>query len=125
MDELPAFGIPDLDANIHSYVVLGTSNFDPQSFGIQSLSVVAVMCGNKLVFTPTPVAPGFFDINWRQFYGVWGDTNGAKSVGESSLALATACFGDGMTGDNGHEETDVLYLAFPGSKAKIGSKANW
>lgn len=60
MDELPAFGIPDLDANIHSYVVLGTNNFDPQSFGIQSLSVVAVMCGNKLVFTPTTLAPGFF-----------------------------------------------------------------
>lgn len=67
----------------------------------------------------------FFDINWRQFYGVWGDTNGEKSVGESSLALATACFGDSMSGDNGHEETDVLYLAFPGAKAKIGSKANW
>lgn len=59
MDELPAFGIPDLDANVHSYVVLGTNNFDPQSFGIQSLSVVAVVCGGKLVFTPpTHSLPG-------------------------------------------------------------------
>lgn len=57
MNELPAFGIPDLDANIHSYVVLGTDNFDPKSFGIQSLSVVAVVCGNKMVFIcPSPLA---------------------------------------------------------------------
>lgn len=54
MDELPAFGIPDLDANIHSYVVLGTDNFDPKSFGIQSLSVVAVVCGTKMVFIYPP-----------------------------------------------------------------------
>lgn len=53
MDQLPQYGIPDLDANIHSFVVLGTSNFDPQSVGIKSLSVVAVVCGGKLVFTPT------------------------------------------------------------------------
>lgn len=57
MNELPAFGIPDLDANIHSYVVLGTDNFDPKSFGIKSLSVVAVVCGNKMVFIcPSPLA---------------------------------------------------------------------
>jgi hypothetical protein len=47
-------------------------------------------------------------------------------VGEASLALATACFGTSMTGDNGHDELDVLYLAFPGSDAVPGaSGANW
>lgn len=49
-DEVSKFGIKDLDANIHGYVVLGTKNFDPQSFGIESLSVVAVVCNNQLVF---------------------------------------------------------------------------
>jgi chitosanase len=60
-----------------------------------------------------------------QFYGVWGDTNGDTSVGEASISLATACFGSGITGDNGHSETDVLYLAFKGAQANIGKKADW
>jgi hypothetical protein len=47
-------------------------------------------------------------------------------VGEASLALATACFGTSMTGNNGHDEPDVLYLAFPGAGAVPGaSGANW
>jgi hypothetical protein len=41
-------------------------------------------------------------------------------VGEASLALATACFGWDMNGDNGHEDDDVLYIAFPGSEAVPG-----
>lgn len=44
-----SFGIKDLDANLHSYVVLGTKNFDPQSVGVESLSVVAVVCNGQLV----------------------------------------------------------------------------
>lgn len=52
MDEVAKYGIKDLDANIHSYVVLGTKNFDPQSVGIESLSIVAVVCNNKLVYLP-------------------------------------------------------------------------
>lgn len=60
-----------------------------------------------------------------QFYGVWGDTNGANSVGEASISLATACFGDNITGDNGYDQTDVLYLAFAGKAAKVGAKADW
>jgi hypothetical protein len=47
---------------------------------------------------------------------VWGDTNGDDGpplVGETSIALATACYGTSITGDNGHDETDVLYIAFP------------
>lgn len=58
-------------------------------------------------------------------YGVWGDTNGddgSKPVlGEASIALATACFGKGMTGGNGHDATDVLYLAFVGDDAVPGA----
>lgn len=49
-------GISDVDAYIHSYVVLGNQgskdgyvNYDPQSAGIQPLSIVAVVCGDKLV----------------------------------------------------------------------------
>lgn len=59
---------------------------------------------------------------------MWGDTNGDDGpplVGEASLSLATACFGKSMNGNNGHDETDVLYIAFPGDDAVPGSSANW
>jgi hypothetical protein len=47
-------------------------------------------------------------------------------VGEASISLATACFGDGVNGDSGHDENDVLYIAFPGSDAVPGANgANW
>lgn len=49
-DEVSAFGIEDLDANLHSYVVLGTKSFDPQKVGVESLSVVAVVCNDELVW---------------------------------------------------------------------------
>lgn len=49
-------GIADLNAYVHSYVVLGNQGskdgyvqFDPQSVGIEPLSIVAVVCGDKLV----------------------------------------------------------------------------
>lgn len=48
-DEVSRFGIEDLDANLHGYVVLGTGGFDPRKEGVRSLSVVAVVCGGELV----------------------------------------------------------------------------
>jgi len=49
-------GINDLDAKIHSYVVFGNTAskpggkvFDPESVGIRPLSIMAVVCGNKMV----------------------------------------------------------------------------
>ncbi|KAI1371069.1 glycoside hydrolase family 75 protein [Hypoxylon crocopeplum] len=112
-------GIRDLDANIHPYVVFGNvggkegyTSFDPQKHGIEPLSVMAVVCGDKLI------------------YGVLGDENGVDGeksvVGEASISLATACFGKSITGNNGHDENDVLYLAFPGSDAVPGKNgAKW
>lgn len=63
----------------------------------------------------------------KQFYGVWGDTNGGVVIGETSISLAQACFPDeGLNGDNGHSEHDVLYVAFSGSDAKPGADgADW
>ncbi|KAI1777261.1 glycoside hydrolase family 75 protein [Hypoxylon cercidicola] len=112
-------GIDDLDANIHPYVVFGNvgskqgyTSFDPQQYDIEPLSVMTVVCGDKLI------------------YGVLGDENGddgEKSVvGEASISLATACFGKSMTGDNGHDPDDVLYIAFTGSDAVFGKNgADW
>lgn len=49
-------GIEDLNAKIHPYVVFGNSGekpgwktFDPTKHGVQPLSVMAVVCGDKLV----------------------------------------------------------------------------
>ncbi|KAI1654756.1 glycoside hydrolase family 75 protein [Daldinia decipiens] len=112
-------GVRDLDAKIHPYVVFGNvgdkpgfTSFDPQEHGIKPLSVMAVVCGDKLI------------------YGVWGDENGSDGeksvVGEASISLATACFGKGITGNNGHDENDVLYIAFTGNDAVPGKNgAKW
>jgi chitosanase len=116
-DEVKKFGIRDLRADIHPYVVLGNegsasgfTTFDPRSVGVEPLSVVAVVCNGKLVF------------------GVWGDTNGDDGpplVGEASLALATACFGERVNGHSGHDQNDVLYIAFSGPDAVPGKSAKW
>jgi hypothetical protein len=117
-DSVREFGIDDLNAHIHTYVVLGNDNsasegdsgakFDPEDKGIKPLSVVAVVCGDKLV------------------YGIWGDVNGGKLTGESSISLAQMCFpNDGINGNNGHVDHDVLYIAFEGDDAVPGASANW
>ncbi|KAH8128207.1 hypothetical protein ACSS6W_010988 [Trichoderma asperelloides] len=111
-------GIKDLNAYIHSYVVLGNEGsksgyvtFEPESVGVDPLSVVAVVCGNKM------------------FYGVWGDTNGDDGpplVGEVSDALGRACYGNAVNGNAAHDANDVLYIAFTGASAVPGAKgADW
>jgi hypothetical protein len=49
-------GIDDLNANVHPYVVFGNvgsragfANFNPRQYGIEPLSVMAVVCNNQLV----------------------------------------------------------------------------
>lgn len=47
-------------------------------------------------------------------------------VGEASISLATACYGNSITGNSGHDNNDVLYIAFTGSDAVPGaSGAKW
>ncbi|KAJ5698037.1 endo-chitosanase [Penicillium macrosclerotiorum] len=111
-DEVSQYGISDLNANIHPYVVFGNSgsspSFDPQQYGMEPLSVMAVVCNGNL------------------HYGVWGDTNGGTSTGEASISLAQLCFPDeNLTGDNGHGDKDVLYIGFTGQDAVPGSTADW
>ena len=69
---------------------------------------MAVVCGDKLI------------------YGVWGDRMATMAIapwlGEASLALATACNGDSMTGSNCYSQTDILYLAFTGKEAVPGAR---
>ncbi|KAK6544696.1 hypothetical protein TWF694_001382 [Orbilia ellipsospora] len=106
-----SYGIKTLDASIHQFSVLGTCHLDLQGT-IQPLAFVAVVCNNQL------------------FYSVWGDTNGCDDnefTGEASISLAQMCFpSEGLNGNNGHEDRDVLYLAFTGSDAVVGpSNANW
>lgn len=52
-DTVQNFGITDLDANLHSYVVFGNEgsnpSFRPQDHGIRPLSVMAVVCNNQVV----------------------------------------------------------------------------
>lgn len=52
-DTVQSFGINDLDANIHPYVVFGNEgadpSFSPEQFGMQPLSVMAVVCNNQVV----------------------------------------------------------------------------
>ncbi|KAF5019975.1 hypothetical protein F66182_8006 [Fusarium sp. NRRL 66182] len=120
-DQVQSYGAgqKDLDANVHPYVVFGNvgskknwPTFDAPKHGINPLSIIAVVCGDQM------------------FYGIWGDENGDDGeeamVGEASISLATACFGDSINGNNGHDDNDVLYIAFPGSDAVPGEDgADW
>lgn len=61
-------------------------------------------------------------------YGIWGDSNGDDGpplIGEASISLATRCFGEGVNGGSGHDEQDVLYIAFTGDDAVPGDKLDW
>ncbi|WDK14992.1 fungal chitosanase [Colletotrichum graminicola] len=112
-------GQQDLNASLHPYVVFGNEGtksgwptFDPSQHGVKPLSVMAVICNNQVV------------------YGVWGDTNGDDGpqamIGEASISLATACYGDVINGNSGHDENDVLYIAFTGDEAVPGAQgAAW
>ncbi|BGP35457.1 hypothetical protein JCM10296v2_007295 [Rhodotorula toruloides] len=91
----------DIDAQSVPYVVIDQDkDFYPTKFGIEPLSVVAVVCGGKLTF------------------GIWADTNAQGDMGEVSVYLAQVCFGTGMNGDAGYDNPDVLYVAFPGEKSE-------
>ncbi|OAA56778.1 endo-chitosanase [Cordyceps fumosorosea ARSEF 2679] len=112
-DTVKTYGIPDLDANIHPYVVFGNEggkpSFNAEAHGIKPLSVMAVVC------------------NGQVHYGIWGDTNGGTSTGEASLAMGKLCFpNEHLTGNNGHDPKDVLYIAFTGADTVPGKNgANW
>ncbi|KAK4231667.1 fungal chitosanase of glycosyl hydrolase group 75-domain-containing protein [Podospora fimiseda] len=114
-------GISDLNSYVHPYVVFGNvgskkgwKKFDPEKYGMKPLSVMAVLCGGGKIV-----------------WGVWGDINGDDGdkpvVGEVSIALGTACYGErNITGGNGYDGEDVLYLGFTGDEAVPGGGgANW
>ena len=54
VDTVKTYGIEDLDANLHSFVVFGTESFFPQDHGLEPLSVMAVVCDNQLVSFDSP-----------------------------------------------------------------------
>ncbi|KAH2766674.1 hypothetical protein KXW10_008068 [Aspergillus fumigatus] len=110
--DVKKFGISDLDANIHPYVVFGNEDhspkFKPQSHGMQPLSVMAVVCNGQL------------------HYGIWGDTNGGVSTGEASISLADLCFpNEHLDGNHGHDPNDVLFIGFTSKDAVPGATAKW
>lgn len=132
--------VDDLDANKIPYVVFGNecegdcpegfNTFDPRKYGVQPLSVMAVLCNNQLVRTDYLLCM-WFKVDSAQLYGVWGDTNGDDDpdpmVGEASISLARACFPDeDISPDSGHDHDDVLYIAFPGNaNATVFKHASW
>lgn len=129
-------GIKDLNAYVHSYVVLGNDGskrdyiiFKPEQYGVEPLSIVAVVCGNKMVCCVAPFCSVKLLLTLSQFYGVWGDTNGDDGpplVGEVSDSLGKACYGDSVNGNQAHDENDILYIGFTGADAVPGaSGAQW
>lgn len=131
-------GVAELNPYVHPYVVFGNAPatgkkqhtpsagwhgiklsqewraFDPSAYGMRPLSVMAVVC-------PT---------TRRLVYGIWGDMNGDDGprpmVGEASLALVTACGGNGISGANGIDEETALLLGFTGEEAVPGPDgADW
>ena len=47
-------------------------------------------------------------------------------ISEARLSLAQACFpNDEIICDNGHDQTEVVYIAFTGDEAASGSNVTW
>ena len=69
------------------------------------------------------MASGILKVDGENIIG----DDGQPVVGEASISLATACFGkENINGDMGHDQNDVLYIAFPGSVADTVEKnADW
>jgi chitosanase len=101
--------IKDLNAHHHPYVVFGNTspNFDATEHGIEPLSVMAVVCNGQVIMA------------------VMGDSNGGGLVGEAAISVGKLCFpNEKITGNSGHGDRDVLYIAFPG-KAAVPKNAKW
>ncbi|KAI1799204.1 glycoside hydrolase family 75 protein [Daldinia bambusicola] len=105
-------GVPDLNPFVHNYVVFGNTGvktgwvtFDPRTYGMKPLSVMAIV------------------------YGVWGDTNGDDGenprIGEASISVATLCFGHDFEDEVGFNEEKILYIGFTGTEAVPGPNASW
>lgn len=67
-DTVKSYGIPDLDANVHPYIVFGNDgsnpSFNPQAHGIKPLSVMAVVCNGQLVSGRVIFALIFISNTW-------------------------------------------------------------
>lgn len=60
-DTVQSYGISDLNANIHPYVVVNEPPFfDAQHFGLKPLSVMAIVCNNQVVSLTSLFFPFFF-----------------------------------------------------------------
>ncbi|CCT70428.1 probable chitosanase precursor [Fusarium fujikuroi IMI 58289] len=129
-DTVKNYGIPDLDANVHPYVVFGNDgaspSFDPQQHGIKPLSVMAVVCNGEVVSIPQSIIDFLLTLNSTTASGET-LTVAPLSTGEASISLAELCFpNQGLNGDNGHGEKDVLYIGFKGDEAVPGKNgADW
>jgi chitosanase len=97
---LAAFEVP--------WVVIPGSFVDKHSDELPGNNVVAVIC------------------NGNMFYGIFGDTNGdtPEVIGEASWRMARACFpNSGISGNNGHAQAVVTYIAFTGKNAVLPKSA--
>ncbi|KAJ2983003.1 hypothetical protein NQ176_g1009 [Zarea fungicola] len=108
----------DLNAYVHPFVTFGNygtkrsyPTFDPRSVGIEPYSIMAVVCGDKLV------------------YGFWGDADtdvGPGLVGEAADSIGRYCYGNAVDYYHAHDDNDVLYIAFTGHDAVLGpDDAKW
>lgn len=65
-DQVSQYGISDLNANIHPYVVFGNEgaipSFDPRQYGMEPLSIMAVVCNGNLVRVLDPDLPERYDV---------------------------------------------------------------
>jgi hypothetical protein len=134
-DQVSQYGISDLDRYNHPYVVFGnegSNHFGPTAHGIKPLSVMAVVCGVK------PVCHAFSHNKGQEpsrlprslIRSTASGTTPTTMMGISSsarhlLSLATACYGNSVNGNIGHNDTDVLYIAFTRDDAVPGNSPDW
>ena len=70
-DTVQSYGIDDLNANIHPYVVVNEPPyFDAQAYGLRPLSVMAIVCNDQVVSSGKPSS---FDETHRYGILTWYD----------------------------------------------------
>ncbi|CAI4213258.1 unnamed protein product [Parascedosporium putredinis] len=113
-------GIRDLDANIHPYIVFGNEGtkrkwktFDPQEVGIKPLSVMAVVCGGKLVYGASiSVATACFGTRM----------SGNSGYDEDDVLYIAFVGDDAVPGAKGANWSAANYEAFSASIQDLGDR---
>ena len=127
-----SYGIRDLNANTHPYVVFNEPPFfNPEKYGMKPLSVMAVVCNDQvvsLVFISAELIKLHVDrtLSPPVVRRLGRHKPGAKDWRDIHFPCSALLSNEHLNGSYGHGDKDVLYIGFTGDEAVPGKNgANW